>query len=66
MTLDSFGDKANVEIEVVMAVETDIRKACGTQHQAWYFGDVMVLGVFSHGTRTTIGEEGKDAQSLGT
>ncbi|MNN24114.1 hypothetical protein D3C81_1375320 [compost metagenome] len=65
MTLDAFGDKANVEVEVVMAIEADIGKACGAQHQAWYFGHVMVLGMLSHGTRSTIGEEGRGAQSLG-
>ena len=59
MTLDAFGDKTNVEIEVVMAIEADIRKTCGPQHQAWYFGHVMVLGLLSHETRSTIGEEGE-------
>jgi hypothetical protein len=62
MTLDAFGDKANVEIEVVMAIETVVYKACGPEHQAWYFGHVMVLGMLSHGTRSTIGEEGEALQ----
>ncbi len=59
MALDALGDKTNVQIEVVMTIETDIRKTCGPQHQAWYFGDVMVLGMLSHETRSTIGEEGE-------
>jgi hypothetical protein len=59
MTLDAFGDKTNVEIEVVMTIEADIRKTRRPQHQAWYFGHVMVLGMLSHETRSTIGEEGE-------
>ncbi|MNK82701.1 hypothetical protein D3C87_1024850 [compost metagenome] len=59
MTLDALGDQTNVEIEVVMAIETGVYKACGPQHQAWYFGHVMVLGMLSHETRSTIGEEGE-------
>jgi hypothetical protein len=49
-----------VEIEVVMAIETGVHKASGPQHQAWYFGYVMILGILSHETRSTIGEEGRD------
>jgi len=65
MTLDAFGDQTNVEVEVVMAIETGVHKASGPQHQAWYFGYVMVLGMLSHETRSTIGEEGGGLQSLG-
>jgi hypothetical protein len=65
MTLDAFGHEANVEVEVVMAIETGIRQARRAQHEAGHFTNVVVTCVLSHGTPTRIGgEEGQHIPDL--